>query len=53
MASSLKSKEIKTCKSDCIEYIKGHCKLKMKDKKETEYSKVDKTVSCVWYREKK
>lgn len=39
----------------CIHSIKLkslNCKLRMKDKKETECSKVDKVKNCIWFRQK-
>lgn len=30
-----------------------NCKLKIKDKEETEYSRVNTVIGCVWYKEKK
>lgn len=48
-----KEKELKKCKTDCIEYINGDCKLKIKDDNPTETSKANLGSLCGFYRKVK
>lgn len=48
-----KEKEIKHCKTDCIEYLNGHCMLKMKDGIPSDASVAVIGKDCSYYRKVK